>query len=55
MKFMAQFAKLGLIAKLHEIESHDIWRPPSLSESTPIESKMELTYLGSEAYIFFHL
>ena len=28
----------------------DNWRPPSLSEPTPIISYLELTHLGSEAF-----
>ena len=28
-----------------------MWRPPSLSELTPINSNMELTHLGSETFI----
>ena len=32
-----------------------IWRPSSLSESTPIVSYMEFTHLGSKAFISFKI
>ena len=37
----------------NEYQEYAIWRPSSLSELTLIISYMELTYLGSEASIFY--
>ena len=34
---------------IYTYTSKNKWRPPSLSELTPIKSNMELTHLSSEA------
>ena len=35
----------------YKLEDLLVWRPLSLSELTPIITNMELTHLGSEAFI----